>query len=74
MNNNRYINGENIQNRKIENKINNKDNEKKDAIISNNNNENEKINMNINMNVSNNVYHFCLGEKNNNIQIYSSEK
>ena len=77
MNNNRFINGENIQNRKIENKINdikNKDNEEKDAIKSNNNNENEKINMNINMNVSNNVYHFCLGEKNNNIQIYSSEK
>ena len=73
MNNN---NDENIQNRKNEiNNINNK-------YFSNNNlvkpnNSNEKINMNINMNVSNNVYHFCLGEKNNlnnNIQIYSPQK
>ena len=77
MNNNRNTISDNIQNRKNENNINDINNngfDKKD-LIKTNNNENEKINMNINMNVSNNVYHFCLGEnKNNNIQIYSSEK
>ena len=76
MNNNRNINSNNIQNKTNENNINDINNKglEKD-LIKTNSNENEKINMNINMNVSNNVYHFCLGEnKNNNIQIYSSEK
>ena len=65
-------NDENINNRKNES---NKDFSRKDQIKQNN--TNEKINMNINMNVSNNVYHLCLGEKNNlnnNIQLYSTEK
>ena len=83
---NYYYNNENNQNRNISsennniNDIRNKTFERKDISKPDNNNNNEKINMNINMNVSNNVYHFCLGEKNNNnninnnIHIYSSDK
>ena len=78
---NYFYNNENVHNRGSENNninnIRNKTFERKD-ISKQDNNNNEKINMNINMNVSNNVYHFCLGEKNNNINnnihIYSSDK
>ena len=80
---NYYYNNENTQNISSENNnindMRNKTFERKDILKQDNNNNNEKINMNINMNVSNNVYHFCLGEKNNNINnnnihIYSSDK
>ena len=83
---NYFYNNENNQNRNISSEnnnisdIRNKTFERKDISKQDNNNNNEKINMNINMNVSNNVYHFCLGEKNNNnninnnIHIYSSDK